>query len=41
MINGLSVTRDGLVLMSLRTTSGVIAWIKRAGRLSGMQGRKW
>lgn len=40
MINGLSVTRDGLVLMSLRTTSGVIAVDKESGRLSGMQGRK-
>ncbi|WP_422073222.1 aryl-sulfate sulfotransferase [Tranquillimonas rosea] len=31
MINGLSVTRDGLVLMSLRTTSGVIAVDKATG----------
>ncbi len=31
MINGLSVTREGLVLMSLRTTSGVIAVKKESG----------
>lgn len=35
MINGLSVTRNGLVLMSLRTTSGVIAVDKRVERSSG------
>lgn len=33
MINGLSVTRDGLVLMSLRTTSGVIAVDKESGKV--------
>ncbi|MDI5448944.1 hypothetical protein MJL27_27235, partial [Salmonella enterica subsp. enterica serovar Anatum] len=32
-INGLSVTRDGLVLMSLRTTSGVIAVDKESGKV--------
>lgn len=31
MINGLSLTRDGLVLMSLRTTSGVIAVSRETG----------
>lgn len=33
MINGLSVTRDGLILMSLRTTSGVIAVDRASGRI--------
>jgi hypothetical protein len=33
MINGLSVTRDGLVLMSLRVTSGVIAVDKATGKV--------
>ena len=33
MINGLSVTRDGLILMSLRTTSGVIAVDRATGRV--------
>lgn len=33
MINGLSVTRDGLVLMSLRTTSGVIAVDRVSGNI--------
>lgn len=33
MINGLSVTRDGTVLMSLRTTSGVIAVDKESGKV--------
>ncbi len=33
MINGLSVTRNGLVLMSLRTTSGVIAVDKESGEV--------
>ncbi|WP_052182550.1 aryl-sulfate sulfotransferase [Rhizobium sp. YS-1r] len=33
MINGLSVTRDGLVLMSLRVTSGVIAVEKATGKV--------
>ena len=33
MINGVSETRDGLVLMSLRTTSGVIAVEKATGRI--------
>ncbi len=33
MINGLSVTRDGPVLMSLRTTSGVIAVDKESGKV--------
>lgn len=33
MINGLSVTRDGLVLMSLRTTSGVIAVRRDSGEV--------
>jgi hypothetical protein len=33
MINGLSVTREGLVLMSLRTTSGVIAVEKESGNV--------
>ncbi|MEM8957905.1 MAG: aryl-sulfate sulfotransferase [Pseudomonadota bacterium] len=33
MINGVSETRDGLVLMSLRTTSGVIAVDKATGRI--------
>lgn len=33
MINGVSETRDGLVLMSLRTTSGVIAVEKSTGRI--------
>ncbi|MGS9235416.1 aryl sulfotransferase, partial [Salmonella enterica subsp. enterica serovar Infantis] len=32
MSNGLSVTRAGLVLMSLRTTSGVIAVDKESGK---------
>lgn len=32
LINGVFETRDGLVLMSLRTTSGVIAVDKRTGR---------
>ena len=34
MINGLSVTRGGLVLMSLRTTSGVIAVRRDTGALA-------
>lgn len=33
MINGLSETKDGLVLMSLRTTSGVIAVSKTTGEV--------
>ncbi|MFT4743941.1 MAG: hypothetical protein ACI91Z_001920 [Yoonia sp.] len=33
MINGVSETREGLVLMSLRTTSGVIAVDKSSGRI--------
>lgn len=33
MINGVSQTRDGLILMSLRTTSGVIAVEKATGRI--------
>lgn len=33
MINGVSETRDGLVLMSLRTTSGVIAVNKATGSI--------
>lgn len=33
MINGVSETRDGLVLMSLRTTSGIIAVDKHTGRI--------
>ena len=33
MINGVSETRDGLVLMSLRTTSGIIAVDKTTGRI--------
>jgi len=33
MINGVSETRDGLVLMSLRTTSGVIAVNKTTGAI--------
>lgn len=33
MVNGLSVTRDGLVLMSLRTTSGVIAVSRETGEV--------
>ncbi|AJE46857.1 aryl-sulfate sulfotransferase [Celeribacter indicus] len=33
MINGLSVTRGGLVLMSLRTTSGVIAVERSTGKV--------
>lgn len=33
MVNGLSVTKDGLVLMSLRTTSGVIAVDRATGRV--------
>lgn len=33
LINGLWETRDGLVLMSLRTTSGVIAVEKKSGRV--------
>ena len=33
MINGLDVTRDGLVLMSLRTTSGVIAVDRVSGKV--------
>ncbi|MEM1078661.1 MAG: aryl-sulfate sulfotransferase [Pseudomonadota bacterium] len=33
MINGVSETRDGLVLMSLRTTSGVIAVRKATGEI--------
>jgi outer membrane protein assembly factor BamB len=33
MINGLSVTRDGLVLMSLRVTSGVIAVDRASGKV--------
>ncbi|WP_424967167.1 aryl-sulfate sulfotransferase [Dinoroseobacter sp. S375] len=33
MINGVSETRDGLVLMSLRTTSGVIAVNKTTGEI--------
>ncbi len=34
MINGLSITRDGLVLMSLRTTSGVIAVRRDTGEVA-------
>jgi outer membrane protein assembly factor BamB len=34
LINGLSVTRDGLVLMSLRTTSGVIGVDKSTGAVA-------
>ncbi len=34
MINGVSLTRDGLVLMSLRTTSGIIAVRKDTGDLA-------
>ena len=33
LINGLSVTRDGKILMSLRTTSGVIAVDRKTGRV--------
>ncbi|TYC52062.1 PQQ-binding-like beta-propeller repeat protein [Rhodobacterales bacterium] len=33
MINGLSQTRDGLVLMSLRVTSGIIAVDKKTGKV--------
>ncbi|WP_238367231.1 aryl-sulfate sulfotransferase [Mesobacterium pallidum] len=33
MINGVSETKDGLILMSLRTTSGVIAVEKASGRI--------
>lgn len=33
MINGVSETKDGLILMSLRTTSGVIAVDKATGRI--------
>ncbi|EYH89513.1 PQQ enzyme repeat protein [Salmonella enterica subsp. enterica serovar Heidelberg str. N653] len=40
MINGLSVTRDGLVLMSLRTTSGVIAVDKESGKVIWHAGPK-
>lgn len=34
MINGLSETKDGLILMSLRTTSGVIAVSKATGKVA-------
>lgn len=33
MINGLEATRDGLVLMSLRTTSGIIAVDRTSGKV--------
>ncbi|MGE0312905.1 MAG: aryl-sulfate sulfotransferase [Lautropia sp.] len=38
MINGVNLTRDGLVLMSLRTTSGLIAVDRASGRTAWQVG---